>query len=236
MIETDSLLNEAIQEYVDELLTKEDPQKNALLSPQAKRVALEEKVRSDVNFIGLGNLISSALNSAYNEGTRYLSLENYEALLESLDLLSEHLEDLGLHFENFNEKALMQALMISDIAEQNILQIAIEKTKEGLLEESLALHFFLTLSNPNEADYWLRLGLIAEKSEKYELASKAFSTVSRLLPDFIGSRIFAAGCYLLRNMPDLAKEQFHEAEEMSKKLKVKGEWQNELAALKTALQ
>lgn len=231
--ESPSILSEAISENVDRLLLNEIPKNNDLLPPKARHAMLVREMQSNVNFIELGDIIASAINHLILDGNRYLSREEYEDLLKSLDLLADNLDELDL--QGISEETALKVFAIPEETQGQILKISIAKFNEGLIQESFALLTFLTLLSPNEPDYWIRLGLVAQRIKKYDLASKAFSAAAELAPDFIGSHIFAADCYRLRDMPDQARDELTTAKAIYEKTDIHSEWHEQMASIESLL-
>ena len=118
-----------------------------------------------------------------------------------------------------------------------ILRIAITKFSEECLHESLAIFYFLATVAEEEPDYWYRLGLTAEILGNYDLALQAFNTASNLAPDFIGSHLYAAECYIEVGNRDEAVSELEKSKECLKILEVNDleEWSHQIGEIEQML-
>lgn len=201
-------LEEAIKNQVDSLMSIEGDS-NKLLPPEARRAKIEQEVRASADFSELGKFISLAFEILKNKGSTYLDKNENEILQQSLDELCRKLENQDL--KELTHEKLKMAFAMSTESRKLILKIGIEKFLQEKIDDSLAIFTFLCTVEEEEADYWFRLGLIAKKSNNYELALRALTTTSRLAPDFIGAHLYAAECYIKTGRYGDAKSELKEA-------------------------
>lgn len=223
---SDAAFDQAVNDYVDKLLANEELKDIQFSSPAELRSKLEQEVRSAAEITEFGDYISLALNILHNESNRYLQEDEYETLIDSLNILEQNfvVEDPDL-----------SSFSIPEESRQLILQVGIAKFNQGLVKDSLAILTLLTTLKPDEPDYWFRLGLIAQKCEKFELASNAFSAASQMVPDFIDIRINAAQMYLDRHMKEEAKLEFEEAKRIFESADVNNQWRDRIFEIEKLL-
>ncbi|MBA3238171.1 MAG: hypothetical protein H0T62_07490 [Parachlamydiaceae bacterium] len=215
---------EAIHEQVNSLMASREGIENKMLSPGEKRAQLEQKVRASLDFAEFGSYIESAFKIIRTDGPQYLDKADYKSVMDSLDKLNQQLTSLDI--TKLCGNSLRNALVLPKKIQQLILKVGIDKFITESYDNSLALFSFLSLTDPEEPDYWYRLGLVAQKCENYVLALKAFAATSLLAPDFIGARIFAAQCYLHSGSGDDAEAELLEATRILKgSAEMAGEWQ-----------
>src|SRR5215203_195680 len=93
----DLALEESIKECVNHLMKDEDPTKNYLTSPAIRRKKLEMEVSESLDLTEFGQNVSNAVNIIREDGKLYLSIEEYDALIKSLDNLRSQLDNLDLN-------------------------------------------------------------------------------------------------------------------------------------------
>jgi tetratricopeptide (TPR) repeat protein len=219
-----------IDAYVDGMELDEDPS-HALLSARARRESIKRDIKEEVKMPELAQFIDVAMEILHSEGPHFLSQESNQALLSELSASNENLGDIGIK-EASSEK--LQALAkLSDESMKSIYEIAVLKFKEGLFPDSLALFSLLGTLDPGQPEYWFRLGIAAQKCEKLEMASRAYAATSKLDPENIGARLFAAECLINRGLRDEAKAEIAEAKKLMKNGNVDQIWLDFLPAVES---
>ncbi|HEV8052978.1 MAG TPA: hypothetical protein VGP47_10840, partial [Parachlamydiaceae bacterium] len=153
--------------------------------------------------------------------------------LESMKAINERL--LVLDLKNLNDETLQSALKIPDSCGNYILKVGIDKYTHGLIDESLAIFHFLTLVNADEPDYWFRLGLVANKCEKYDLALSALAITSELAPEFIGAHVYAAYCHIKQHSRENTLEELALAKKIQETTQVEDKWRENILDIESLL-
>jgi tetratricopeptide (TPR) repeat protein len=225
-------IDEVIKNRLDELLAEEEAKDIKFESLTVRRAHLEQEIRDSINFTEFERHITEAITILWKEGSTSLEKEEYSMLINGLFILKKNLIRLDLN--ELDDAKLQQALKLPTNCGELILKIALEKFNQGQYHESLSLLIFLTLVNPEDSDYWYRLGLVAQKCKNYPLALCALETTSELTPDFIGSHIFAAYCYLEMQSRENAVAELARAKNLYG-IKMEEKWQQHLANIETLL-
>lgn len=223
----------SIKTQVDTLVEKAQYSENKLLSPELRRAKIEQEVRKEVQDSDSSNQIRLAVKILLDEGSQFLEKEQYAHLSDNIINICLKLNDLNLSQPDVNQ--LQEAMTLPEANGQSILEMAINKYNMGLIDESLAIFAFLTTVNPNEPDYWFRLGLTAEKCEKYPLALNALNTASELAPEFVGSHVYAVYCHLKMKAKDEAVAELTTAKEIADHTSVDNEWKAHIRHLEYLL-
>ncbi len=210
-----------IKEQVDVLMQEGNPN-NKLLSSELRREKLEQELRNTLDSTEVEGFLLDAVKIVHSQGKQYLDEKSYTALIEELNQVRDRLEVIDL--ENLDEEKLREAFSISPEGQSSILKIAIAKFNEGLLSEALSIFTFLSNLDFSNYDYAYRLGLIAQQNGRNDLALQAFTEVSQLNPEFIGSHLFAAQCYLDMHERENAIKELSEAKELLKSTEGGEEW------------
>ncbi|MBA3602985.1 MAG: hypothetical protein H0W50_04950 [Parachlamydiaceae bacterium] len=229
----DLALDEAIKEQVNSVIAKEGLFENKLLTVSLRSSKLEHEIRETASFTDVRNNVSLAVKILQEEGLQYFERVEYDALFESLNEINQHIDALNL--KELNDEALQAALTISTSSGRYILKVGIDKYEQGLIEESLAIFFFLTIVNPIEPDYWFRLGLVAKKCENYSLALNSFATSSELAPEFIGAHIYTAYCHLKMHSKENVLAKLTEAKKIQETTQVEEKWRQHIGDIENLL-
>lgn len=198
-------IEKVIKQHIDVLIKEQDPEESNLLSSASHRLKLEYEIREALNFSELGAFIGDAINILQDKGLRYLTEEEYALLMEDLDQL--HSKMIALKSNKLEEGSFKAAYSISNKSHILILKLGIAQFEEGCLTDSLAVLTFLTTLDIENSDYAYRLGIIAQKNKRYDLALLAYNTASNLDPTMVGAYLFATQCYLCSDqLEDASKE------------------------------
>lgn len=227
---SEDVIDKEIDAYVDAMEIEEEDQSHpALQSQQMKRAAIKQEIREAIKLSGLNEQIILAITILNSEGIKYLSGEANQVLQEDLVEAATRLAHVGVEeAANINLQTLAH---ISDESIQSIVRLALAKFTEGRYNDCLALFSLLTLLNPAYWEYWFRLGIVAQKCENDELASRAFAATLELNPNNIGARIFAAQCFIKRKMIDEAKAEIDAAKKLSEEEGVDQMWRDLLPTI-----
>lgn len=225
-------IEEVIKNRLDELLAEEEAKDIKFESLTVRKAHLEREIRDSINFTEFDRHITEAITILWKEGSASLEKEEYSVLINSLFALKKNLSLLDLN--ELDDAKLQEVLKLPANCGEMILKIAIEKFNQKQYDESLSLLIFLTLVNPQDPDYWYRLGLVAKKCKNYPLALCALETTSELTPDFIGSHIFAAYCYFEMQSRENAVAEFDRAKNLYD-IKMEEKWQQPLAHIEILL-
>jgi tetratricopeptide (TPR) repeat protein len=222
----------SIKKEVDLRLSLLD-QRNQLVPLNTRHAKVEQEIRETIDCTPLSQQVTTAVTLLRDEGQIYLKKEDYEALMLDIRNLGFKMDSLDL--DHLDAKQLKSAFTISAANLAALQQIGITKFSEKYFLESLAIFTFLTVLEPEQANYWYRLGLVAQKCEQYELALRAHAVVSELAPDFIGTRIFASQCYIEIQQLDQALIELNAAKNISKTVTVEAEWHKRIVDIEKLL-
>jgi tetratricopeptide (TPR) repeat protein len=222
-------MSKEIDGFVESYPFEEDPVRPSLLSEKAKRDRMKMELRDKKMHMKSSQAISTAMDLLFSESPHYLSREASEQLLLELSESNDYLADIGI--KNVADSNLQELANISDSSMIAIANIASAKFEEGSNEDSLALYSLLCIFNPEIPEFWFRMGILAKKSDKIELALKAFAAVLKLDRNNIGARLFAAECFLLQKLPEEAKVELAAAKEITKTLEVDQMWLDFILAI-----
>jgi tetratricopeptide (TPR) repeat protein len=215
-------LDELIEEQVEKIMREEDATNVKLLSKEARRIKIKQEIEESLKMREYSNTITSAVNILKTKGAKYLEAEVFQKLLEDLNKLGERIS--GLNLKSLDDETLDQVLTISPSSMDAILVVAILKFNEGLLPDSISVFTLLCTLDASEPDYWYRLGLVAQKNEQYDLSLNALAIATLLAPEFIGTRIYSAQCYIILQQYDDARAELEEAKKLINSINVEEEW------------
>jgi tetratricopeptide (TPR) repeat protein len=218
--EAESELDRQIDAYVDALELDEDPSHNALQNVKARKEAMKMEIKEAAKLPALSQQAQTAITLLLSEGPAYLSHEANETLQSDFSNASANLASPS----EKSEESLQTLAKISDATMTSIIEVAIAKFTEARFEDSLSLFSLLTILNPAYSEYWLRMGVAAQKCDKIDLASRAYAAAIELDPNLIGARLFAAECFVNRGLMNEAKEQVEAAKKIVENNKVDQMW------------
>lgn len=226
-------LDETLKAYVTDLLKNDDPTKISLIPPAIRQAQLIKELKESVDFSEFGSFLEVAVNIFRDEGQSYLGQDDYNTLVKELENLRNQLVTLDLsHLEDFS---LKNALKIPAQTRAFMLKMGIAKFSEELYPASLSIFSFLSAVENDEPDYWYRLGLVAQESERYDLAIKSYQAAAELAPDFIGTKIFTAQCYLNLGEREKALETMVDVKDMMYKTDDSEKWTPHVLAIDNLL-
>lgn len=185
---------------------------NSLMSDQLKSKRLEDELREALKLDELNKYIDNAIMLIANEGRKYLDHARYEDLLQKFSKIPEILDQLDFELpitEDFDK-----ILGLGESARDNIFNIAFLKFDEKQYLDALSLFALLAVLQPENFEYWYRLGIAAQQSENYILAVNAYEAAFHLNSALIGSRLFAIECYLQLDQLSQAKTSLAEAQKI----------------------
>lgn len=230
----ESDLEKEIDDFVDKLEFEEDPAKKSLQDPKLRRQSLKFQLKESTKIPELAQPIEIAEDLIFSEGSRYLSKEAHDALIIDLVLSTKRMEDAGP--KETSEIDLETLGGLSDESIKSIEKIAQASFEEERYTECLGLFSLLCILNPNYSEYWLRLGIMAQKCNNIELASKAYAVTLLLDPNNIGARLFAAECFFRRKLREEAKAELAAAKEIIKAGNVDQMWIDLLASTEALIE
>jgi tetratricopeptide (TPR) repeat protein len=218
----------AIDDHIETLTFDEDnPVGNKLVTPEMQRSRVKAELKEKAKLPELSAFIESAFKILTSEGGNYLDKDHTESMNKDFASGLDVLQKIDLNSpasENF------QALLhFSDSTMDSIFKIALEKFNELQYSDSLSLFILLTTLNPENPDYWYRAGILAQKCENYELATRLFSAATDIDPVLIGPRVFLIDCYLKREMISEAKVAYAEAMEINEVAQIEDSWKEMLS-------
>ena len=215
-------LEKEIEAYVDGLELPIDPQGRSLETPQAKKEKMKLELKEAAKLPELSQNLDTAMEILIAEGANYLSTEANQALLSDFSNAATLLADMTL--ADTTDLSLQELSKFGDESMTSITTVAIAKYAEGKYADSQALFALLAILNPGYDEYWLRLGLAAQKNANFDLASRAYAAAVELNPDLIEARLFAAECLFAGKEFDKAKHEIAEAKKIAERTKVDQQW------------
>lgn len=181
----------------------------------------------------LAELIDTAMQILYSEGDHILSHQANQELLTDLKVSNIWLANTSID-ERLNEN-LQTLAHLSNDSMKAIYEIALAKFNEKHYHDSLSLFSLLSLLNSGEPEIWFRLGIAAQKCDKIELALRAYGAALEIDPYHVGARLFAAECFMKRNLFGEAKKEIAVVKKIIKNQKVDPVWLDLLSALENSV-
>lgn len=190
----------SIDAYIATLdFDKDDPQ-NQFTTPELKREKMKTELQEQAKLSELSAFIETAFEILTSQEEKYLEAEQFEIMYADFDKGNDALEETKLNSPHANFQAILH---FSDSTIDSIFKIAVAKFIESQLSDSLSLFVLLATLVPENPDYWLRAGILAHRSENFELATRLYSTTTALDPTLVNPLLFSIDCYLKRGMkPD----------------------------------
>lgn len=215
-----------IEKYLKTVNFDENPQNLQLVTPAMKRAKLKEELKDKAHLNELRSYFATALQTIQNESKQILSSEENERLLTDLNSIVEKLNQIQL--ETSPDDQIDTLLSISDLSCNALIKLGATKYAENNLSSSLAIFVLLASFYPYDAEYWFRIGMIAQEMENFDLAFRAYENASNCDPDFIGPSLFAAQCHLTQKNIDKAREKYLEAKQIAERIEIPEEWKDVL--------
>jgi len=191
-------LDETLKAYATNLMSEEDPNQIHLTPQRIRQAQLVKDLKESIDLNEFGDFLKIAVTIFREEGQSYLNQNDYNILIKELEKLRYQLETLDL--SHLEEESFKNSIKVPAETRDFMLKIGIAKFSEELYPACLSIFSFLSAVETDEPDYWYRLGLVSQQCERYDLALRSFQAAAELAPDFIGTKIFMAQCYL--NMGD----------------------------------
>lgn len=207
-------IKERVKKHVEQLISEGAVASNKLVPEGLKQELAEQEVLNSVDLTEFNNHLALAISILMKESNHYLNRIDCAHLIQELERINKNISELEL--SSLNDEVLYTAISMTHQGLSSILDIAIAKCNEGLLPESLALFALLTTLDSTEPNYWYRLGLVAQRTESYDLAARAYAAVGSMSPEFIGAPIFATECWLKMNQREMALTELAKAKTILK--------------------
>jgi tetratricopeptide (TPR) repeat protein len=224
----------AIQEHIATLsFDEQDPNNNRFTTPEMKRARIKAELREQAKVSELSHFIGEAFKIITSEGKNFLGKEKYDLMNQDFAFGQEALEEIDLNIiptENFQS-----LLHFSESTINSIFEVAVAKFNESQYPDSLALFIFLTTLNPENADFWHRAGILAQKCENYELAARLYSAAEAIDPSLLAPWVFSIDCYLKQDKRPEALSAYDEAMKIGEASEIQDEWKEMLSCYKAIL-
>jgi tetratricopeptide (TPR) repeat protein len=211
-----------IDSYVDAMELEDDPDRKEFLSPKLRREKIKTELKAAAKMEELSKLLETAVTLLISEGADYLPAETYQQLTTDLSNAYTQIENINL--DNPTEIDIPSAVQLSNESLLAIATIATKKFSQESYFDCLSLFSLLSVLHPEHPEYWFRLGIAAQKIGNLELASRAYAATSELDAKHIGARLFAAECYLQRDLKNEAKAEFEAAKEIARDNEIEKMW------------
>ncbi|MBA3237070.1 MAG: tetratricopeptide repeat protein [Parachlamydiaceae bacterium] len=227
-------IDKQIDSEVDAMELEEDPTHKNMLSPKLRRKKIKMELKDAVRMDELSQLLESAVKLLMSEGPSYLSEKAYRLLVSEFSTIQHKIKNINL--EQLNNVNMSSVVEISDESLNAIADVAAEKYSKELYLDCLSLYTLLSVLNSEQSEYWFRLAIAAQKFGNLDLATRAYTTAATLDPKHIGARLFAAECYIQRNLLTEAKAEFNAAEEIVRNNEIEKKWLDLLPLIKSLIQ
>lgn len=206
-------VDKEIDTYVDNFVFNETPEQKALQNLKLRRESLRQELKEGVKLSEFSEMVEKAIDILSDEQTNQLSKEGNEQLSAALSRASSNLATIkSIEIGNATLQSITE---ISQDTMSLIAQAALAKFAQQMFGDSEALFSFLSILNPEYSEYWLRLGISAQKNENLDLASRAYTAASALDPDNIGARLFGADCLMERHLLEESKIELEAAKNIA---------------------
>lgn len=207
------MLNEQLDMMADQLAAADDPATLKLISPALRRAQLREELAQELKMPELTSHLNVALKILLTEEHECLEAAAIQEIQDTFGKIAVLLDKRDvLDIQRLETAALKEVLGISDSCLESIAKIAIYKYTQEQYVDCTSLFALLTALNPENWDYWYRLGIAAQACDLKDLAVRAYQAASELNPDSCEPHIFAAECLLDLNEPAQAHTELSEAE------------------------
>lgn len=232
---------EAIDKMIDlcsqsEIDNKTDSTADKFTPVNIRRAKLKNDMLQEATFPELEKYLELANDTLINNAKRYLQPEEYVAFSVNFAQVAERLETIDITVQM--EQSFCDLLHVTPATMEALLSIGTATFDEGQYDNALSLFVLLTVLDPEQSDYWFRLGIAAQYKQDLELALKAYAITLFLDPDALGARLFACRCYLQMNALNEAANELAEAKKIvdSGTEKFETNWLDLLSNLEKMLQ
>jgi tetratricopeptide (TPR) repeat protein len=220
-------LEKKIDRYLDTVdFSGED---DKLKSPSMKRSCYKAELLDTAKKNDPYEYVSDALGIIKNEGIKYLQEDVLSNLFKELDAIGDRMA--GINVENLSDEEFSLLCTVSEDSLKALSEMAIAKFEEQDYSKCLSLSIFLTCLDDNNADYWMRAGIVAQEMQNFPMALNGYTQALDLEEDNIRARLFAAECCLASGL--IAEAQAHclEAENFARANDIDDEIREFLALL-----
>jgi tetratricopeptide (TPR) repeat protein len=204
--------NVALEKKIEEHLNSPHPEEEirvaALLTPAVRKAKLKRELLEANKFPELENYLTSAFNILRTKWVQGIDDEMLKEMEERFSKIADILN--AAEIETLSTESLYAVLGISDAVMSAMLETAINSFADEEYGNSLSLLVLLTTLAQENPDYWLRLGIAAQKIEDYKLALRAYGITLEIAPNAVGPRLFSVECYLRDDQPEKALEAIEE--------------------------
>jgi tetratricopeptide (TPR) repeat protein len=175
-------------------MQKIPPPENKLMTPEGYKQKIKQEVKEKLQMREVGKSLSHALFMIQKEGRRYLDMEGFTKVIDDIENAFDHL--MKLDPQVITETSIKELTAISDETINNVEIMAIQKHKENENTSSGHLFLLLTILDPNNFSYWIRMGIIHQESKNFTEALKFYGRAVDLNSTNIPNHLFMAECYL----------------------------------------
>lgn len=203
----------AMEKYLDEYVSfiplDDEVLKNSLMTPFMKRARLKEQAREELDMSWLSPHIEFAFKILNNPINLKLDAEKHQSFIEEFLNVTSKLDSLSL--DDSSDNNFQNMLSISDNSMLVLWNTALNKYSEEDYKSSLAIYALLSVLESDNQEYWLRVGIVAQKCEDYQTALKGYSNALSLNPNNLEARLLRADCYLKSNQRLAAENELQYA-------------------------
>lgn len=226
-------LENQIDEYVDSL-ELDSNQENNLLSPAAQKARLKQELKEGAKLTELDSFLSSSARVLVTEGKKYLEAKDFEDLENALRKIPEIADGMDLNKER--TESFQKIFNISDKMMESILKVAREKFEEEKYEDTLSIFALLSTLAPENADYWLQLGVAAQRFQNFDLALRAYAVLTEPSPELMQAKLLSTQCFLEKGDLEGAKASLGEAKKIAETVEIDAFWRDLLKEISALFQ
>lgn len=217
----DVAANKLIDDQLATLDFEADKKEHPFDSPAVRKARMKEMLKSVTELPELSKQIELAFKILASS-SRYLEPEENKNMVDQFSTMDLFVQNIDL--EKFSAENLQAFFKISDAVMGSVKKVAITKFIEQEYSSCIALFALLSTLNPNNSDYWFRLGIAEQKCENFELAAHAYSMALEMNPNLVEAWLFSVECYLNTNERQKAAVALAEAKRVAKSVDVDDEW------------
>jgi tetratricopeptide (TPR) repeat protein len=183
-----------IDDYIQSAGLESNQPPNLLIPPHLRLAKLRQEIKNEIESVELKEYLKIAFQSLINDGENFVDSEEYGRMCDQFSESSDYLNEID--FNKSNEENFQKLLHIDDTSMETVLKIAKGEFRDNKFEESLSIFALLHFLVPEDPEYSYRLGIVARRTHKIELALRAFSNAASLDPEFFQPRLYAAESHL----------------------------------------